>query len=150
MCPFIGPQCDVDVDECASDPCQNRGKCIDGIDRYLCLCPVGFVGLHCEINMDECMSAPCLHGRYWAPGHVRELKNSLHPQGKTLKCHSSTSKAHLIDFDPFSCADGIFSYSCLCEPGWTGGRCETNIDVSWALLIKRLRQTEKMNDWKNV
>uniref|UniRef100_A0A3Q3FA92 Protein eyes shut homolog n=1 Tax=Labrus bergylta TaxID=56723 RepID=A0A3Q3FA92_9LABR len=27
-----------------------------------------------------------------------------------------------------SCEDGIYSYSCLCESGWTGSRCETNID----------------------
>lgn len=43
-------------------------------------------------------------------------------------------------FDSCSCEDGIFSYSCLCQAGWTGSRCETNIDVSWAQLIKRLIQ----------
>ncbi|CAM9168929.1 unnamed protein product, partial [Lampetra planeri] len=26
------------------------------------------------------------------------------------------------------CHDGIYSYSCLCESGWAGVRCETNID----------------------
>uniref|UniRef100_A0A3B4ZPM1 EGF-like domain-containing protein n=1 Tax=Stegastes partitus TaxID=144197 RepID=A0A3B4ZPM1_9TELE len=50
------------VDECASNPCQNSGRCIDAPNRFHCLCPDGFTGLHCETNIDECMSAPCLHG----------------------------------------------------------------------------------------
>lgn len=75
---FLGPRCDVDIDECASAPCQNSGGCIDGTDGFLCLCPAGFAGLRCETNVDECVSAPCLHGRYWASGHVWELKILAH------------------------------------------------------------------------
>lgn len=60
---FPGPHCDMNINECASSPCQNGGKCIDGANRYHCLCPDGFAGPRCETNVDECLSAPCLHGR---------------------------------------------------------------------------------------
>lgn len=61
---FLGPRCEVNIDECVSNPCQNSGRCIDAPNRYHCMCPDGFIGLHCETNIDECTSAPCLHGRY--------------------------------------------------------------------------------------
>ncbi|XP_055576737.1 von Willebrand factor A domain-containing protein 2 isoform X1 [Falco cherrug] len=36
-------------DPCDSQPCQNRGTCVpEGLDRYHCLCPVGYRGgIHC-------------------------------------------------------------------------------------------------------
>ena len=37
-----------DVDECLSDPCQNGGTCVDGVNSYGYLCPSGFSGDHCE------------------------------------------------------------------------------------------------------
>ena len=37
------------------EPCQNSGKCIDGINNYQCDCSnTGFEGDHCEININEC------------------------------------------------------------------------------------------------
>ena len=38
---FGGPLCDVDLNECASHPCLNRGTCVDGADLYQCFCPDG-------------------------------------------------------------------------------------------------------------
>lgn len=54
--------CDVDVDECDSDPCHNGATCQDRIDEYLCLCAHGFEGVHCEVDVDECASDPCQNG----------------------------------------------------------------------------------------
>ncbi|XP_069719670.1 von Willebrand factor A domain-containing protein 2 [Phaenicophaeus curvirostris] len=36
-------------DPCDSQPCQNRGTCVpEGLDKYHCLCPVGYGGdIHC-------------------------------------------------------------------------------------------------------
>ena len=37
-----------DVDECSSNPCENGGTCIDGINEYSCQCVAGYTGLNCE------------------------------------------------------------------------------------------------------
>ena len=38
----------LDIDECASSPCQNGGTCNDGINMYNCDCVPGYSGGHCE------------------------------------------------------------------------------------------------------
>ena len=38
----------IDVDECASSPCQNGGTCIDGISSYTCKCGQSYEGKNCE------------------------------------------------------------------------------------------------------
>ena len=38
----------LDIDECASSPCQNGGTCIDAIDAYTCDCVPGYDGTDCE------------------------------------------------------------------------------------------------------
>ena len=40
----------VDVDECASHPCQHQGTCVDGINDFTCSCHPGFTGVLCLIG----------------------------------------------------------------------------------------------------
>ncbi|MGK0358056.1 MAG: cysteine-rich repeat protein [Bradymonadia bacterium] len=35
-------------DDCAGDPCQNGGACLDGVDAFTCECAPGFYGEACE------------------------------------------------------------------------------------------------------
>ncbi|VDI17864.1 Hypothetical predicted protein, partial [Mytilus galloprovincialis] len=39
----------VGIDECASQPCQNNGTCIDQHNGYTCICLRGDSGYNCEI-----------------------------------------------------------------------------------------------------
>ena len=62
---WTGFQCDVDIDECISNPCENNATCSDStrdsniaIDTYKCACPPRFSGNECEF-LDECSYDPC-------------------------------------------------------------------------------------------
>ena len=37
----------IDIDECASIPCQNNATCADAVDMYTCKCVAGFTGIIC-------------------------------------------------------------------------------------------------------
>eukprot|EP00058_Branchiostoma_floridae_P005492 XP_002590980.1 hypothetical protein BRAFLDRAFT_69469 [Branchiostoma floridae] len=48
-----------DVDECASNPCQNGGTCINGVNSYHCHCTVGYGGETCQTDLDLCAQVVC-------------------------------------------------------------------------------------------
>lgn len=57
---MTGRNCEIDIDDCESMPCQNQGVCIDKLGAFECTCAgTGFSGENCEINIDECQSNPC-------------------------------------------------------------------------------------------
>ena len=39
-----------DIDECASNPCDNGGTCDDLLNNYQCQCVIGYTGEQCEIG----------------------------------------------------------------------------------------------------
>lgn len=59
---FSGPRCNVDIDECASSPCNNGGTCINEVNGFRCVCPEGYHHPHCQSQADGCLSNPCVHG----------------------------------------------------------------------------------------
>ena len=38
------------VNQCASNPCQNDGTCVDIINSYKCKCAIEYTGTSCEIG----------------------------------------------------------------------------------------------------
>ena len=43
----------VDIDECASRPCQNGGNCTDIVKGHICNCVAGYDGANCENGNDS-------------------------------------------------------------------------------------------------
>ena len=46
----LGPFDCIDINECASDPCQNGAICTDAINIYTCTCAAGYTGLQCQTS----------------------------------------------------------------------------------------------------
>lgn len=52
LCPrgFTGKNCEIETNECESNPCQNGGRCRDLVNGFTCLCSQGFSGVFCEVR----------------------------------------------------------------------------------------------------
>lgn len=59
---FTGANCQVNIDDCASSPCQNAGTCQDGVNDYTCSCTLGYTGKNCSVRSDACGAHPCQNG----------------------------------------------------------------------------------------
>lgn len=48
MCPlgYDGQYCEVDVDDCVDNKCENGTICVDGVGNYTCVCPHPFSGTY--------------------------------------------------------------------------------------------------------
>jgi hypothetical protein len=118
--------CEVDVDECASSPCQNGATCSHGVSSWSCLCVDGYEGADCSTDTDECSSSPCVNG---------------------ATCSDSSTVNASIPVHDYSCscvdgyASGVCNYSpivpaytsqcalTLSTSGATGtGNCEVDVD----------------------
>lgn len=119
-----GVNCEENLDECLSNPCQNGGVCNDRDNGYTCTCLPGFLGGHCEIDVAVCESGLLT---------PFPLKN---PHNDPLSNLSSSHIFHPADGNATErcenggeCLEGPgLSFSCQCSPGWEGVRCQQDID----------------------
>ena len=105
---WYGTKCDLDEDECISQPCRHGAVCTEStisstidVDNYICHCLAGFAGLNCELDVDECASNPCQNGASCVESRVDEIYNV-----------NAT-----IPYD---------TYICACPIGYFGDNCDDN------------------------
>ncbi|KAJ8670094.1 hypothetical protein QAD02_001353 [Eretmocerus hayati] len=116
------------ADDCASDPCQNGGTCIDGYESFHCHCPPEWEGPVCTVDVDECTH---LSGK---PSGCQNGATCVNLAG-TFRCdctpgwhgfHCSTQKSACQQAnDAELCGNGIcvtnnspLGYTCICNAGW--------------------------------
>jgi hypothetical protein len=131
-----------DIDECATEPCQNGAVCTqtsDGVTAlptfYHCQCADGYTGTNCEEDINECDPDPCQNGATCSES-IGEY---------TCECLAGftgmTCEEDINECDPDPCQNsGLCSesgtnisvlhgeYHCECTAGYTGTICEEPIN----------------------
>lgn len=46
VCPegFEGDECEINIDDCEDNDCENNSTCVDGINNYTCMCSPEYTG----------------------------------------------------------------------------------------------------------
>ena len=93
--------CNIEVDMCYSNPCQNRGTCFSKEGGYTCVCPENFTGKNCETcqyNM-EGGEADCPKGDTCRDPDVCVAPSSCAPRIKGgFVCENCTQSPFYNDF----------------------------------------------------
>ena len=128
-----GESCEVNYDDCYSDPCMYGVSCTDAVQGYTCDCPEGTSGTDCSFNQDECTSEPCLNDAQCTNGFNTYICQCL-PGYYGEQCqfaHFQVSPA--CDFTPClgggTCSPGRDGFTCLCPEGRAGPLCGDVVEV---------------------
>ena len=129
-----GGNCDLDVNECASNPCQNGAECLDSstaeatvsISRYLCRCDDElWGGRDCEVDRHE----PCSH---FAPLHSGFKFRIC---GGSCVVESECNACLLVDEDMVNCGGSCVPRTCPPEPHPCGSNPCHNGGSCYASLV---------------
>ncbi|XP_060651091.1 protein crumbs isoform X4 [Drosophila nasuta] len=150
---IIGKNCEININECESNPCSKHGTCNDGIGTYTCECDPGFEGTHCEINIDECdRYNPCQNGTCIDQINDYDCDCDANFGGKNcsvplIGClsgpclNNGTCRPYLVN-------ETTHLFNCSCEHGFQGYTCEKTTTLSMVVssLITVKTQREEGYD----
>ena len=126
-----GDNCEVNYDDCYSNPCYYGGNCTDGFQDYSCDCPTGATGKDCSINPDECINEPCQNGATCSNGYDKPICSCPLGYYDDLCQYAYFEPSRFCDSSPCmnegTCSPGKDSYTCLCMEDYTGDVCDESI-----------------------
>ncbi|XP_071790865.1 protein jagged-1b-like [Asterias amurensis] len=121
---YSGRYCHENINDCESQPCQNDGVCVDGLNSFSCICSEGWEGLLCNHNVDECERSPCRNNATCVDMHADFACHC--PTGwKGKTCNSRDDQCDINTcLNGGTCYDLGHSFTCVCPSGWEGNSCQ--------------------------
>ena len=115
--------CNIDVDECLSQACQNGATCTEAVWSYTCACVAGYYGDNCELDIDECASEPCQNGGTCADSNMMA---SISADAYVCTCpvafeNSVGNEDCAVDIDECASSPCLNGGTCLDELGVFAG-----------------------------
>uniref|UniRef100_A0A3B3UY66 Sushi, nidogen and EGF like domains 1 n=1 Tax=Poecilia latipinna TaxID=48699 RepID=A0A3B3UY66_9TELE len=133
---FTGRRCQINVNECASNPCQNGGSCKDRINGFICECPPGYMGVHCQTDIDECEDRPCLNNASCVQGNGN-FTCVCEPGFIGVRCETDINECESQPcLNGGECVDRVTGFTCACPAAFTGTFCET---------VERIMNSERIS-----
>lgn len=121
---------DLEVEMCASNPCQNGGRCSQDLGVFWCECLDGFRGDTCGEDTDECASRPCRNGATCQESGTGGDVNVGHyvcvcARGwRGLECDEDVNECLSSPcVNGGTCTQEVDSYSCACVAGFEDENC---------------------------
>ncbi|XP_066994976.2 protein crumbs [Anabrus simplex] len=126
---YSGIHCDIDFDECLSQPCRNGATCENKINDFRCSCPPGYTGKDCSIEINECSSNPCKFGATCLD-KIGYYTCSCPPGLTGTHCETDIDDCESRPcLNSGRCEDKLNGYVCHCNgTGFEGKLCEMNVD----------------------
>ena len=106
-----GRHCETDINNCASAPCLNGGRCIDQVAGYRCVCQIEYVGDTCSHHVCDSDQSPCLNGGSCYVEDHQPL--CLCPAAFTGAACQTNRCLGVTCGNAGTCENGI----CICQPG---------------------------------
>ncbi|XP_048518731.1 basement membrane-specific heparan sulfate proteoglycan core protein-like [Dendroctonus ponderosae] len=98
-CPaaFSGKNCEVPVDLCLRQPCQNNGICSFNTTGFSCDCPLGFAGAACQQRIELRTDAQ-FNGNSWLEFSKALLPHRNENEAEIIALEFSTNKSEGLIF----------------------------------------------------
>lgn len=125
---FTGINCEINIDDCGTNPCLNDGTCLDSLGGFKCACKSGYAGKDCSVDTNDCWSFPCYNNGTCVDKvnhYVCECPEGF--VGSRCETNAIDCFEHVC-LNGGICRDGINSYTCDCAPGFWGQHCEIEIN----------------------
>ncbi|CAG5117093.1 unnamed protein product, partial [Candidula unifasciata] len=128
---YYGNTCTNSCDICNSNPCYNDGLCNASGLNFTCSCKIVFEGELCEKDLiNDCTDSVCTSIDFCMDlvgGTKCQCPQDGNYDGRCAKpdnlCQGNNCSLH------GTCTSyGSVRALCMCDPGYTGDRCETNIN----------------------
>uniref|UniRef100_A0A3Q0RGZ8 EGF-like domain-containing protein n=1 Tax=Amphilophus citrinellus TaxID=61819 RepID=A0A3Q0RGZ8_AMPCI len=139
---LTGNLCQVNINECESSPCLNKGTCVDGVASFTCLCELPYSGPTCAEVLTPCSPNPCANHAdcIHTPDYMGyQCKCPPGWQGQEILYSNIASHCQLCNRDVNecisnpcknrgTCTNTLGGFVCSCRAGYTGLTCETDIN----------------------